>query len=63
MDFELKALTEPGKRMVDLAEEHSANFAATASEHDREGTFRIEKVTFEYIFGEIRVLLQLSQTL
>ena len=45
MDFELKALTEPGKRMVDLAEEHSANFAATAAEHDREGTFPIENVT------------------
>ena len=45
MDFELKALPEPGKRMVDLAEEHSANFAATAAEHDREGTFPIENVT------------------
>ena len=45
MDFELKALTEPGKRMVDLAEEHSANFAATAAEHDREGTFPNENVT------------------
>ena len=45
MDFELKALTEPGKRMVDLAEEHSANYAATAAEHDREGTFPIENVT------------------
>lgn len=45
MDFELKALTEPGKRMVDLAEEHSANFAATAAEHDREGTFPVENVT------------------
>ncbi|MED5207694.1 MAG: acyl-CoA dehydrogenase family protein [Chloroflexota bacterium] len=45
MDFELKALTDPGKRMVDLAEEHSANFAATAAEHDREGTFPIENVT------------------
>lgn len=45
MDFELKALTEPGKRMVDLAEEHSADFAATAAEHDREGTFPIENVT------------------
>ena len=45
MDFELKALTEPGKRMVDFAQEHSANFAATAAEHDREGTFPIENVT------------------
>jgi alkylation response protein AidB-like acyl-CoA dehydrogenase len=42
MDFELKALTEPGKKMVEMAEEHSADFAVNALEHDRNGTFPIE---------------------
>ena len=42
MDFELKALTEDGKKMVALAEQHSADFAVKALEHDRNGTFPIE---------------------
>nr|MBC8280806.1 acyl-CoA/acyl-ACP dehydrogenase [Chloroflexota bacterium] len=45
MDFELKALTEPGKKMVELAEKHAAGFTATALEHDRNGTFPVENFT------------------
>ena len=44
MEFELKALTEPGKKMVELAEKHSSDFAITAVEHDRNGTFPVENV-------------------
>ena len=39
MDFELKAVTKAGERMVELAEEHAADFATRAEQHDRENTF------------------------
>lgn len=39
MDFELKAVTKPGERMIELAEEHAADFATRAEQHDRENTF------------------------
>ena len=45
MEFELKALTEPGRRMVELAEKHAADFAVTAAENDRTGTFPVENIT------------------
>jgi len=45
LDFELKALTETGKRMVELAEKHAADFAVTADEYDRKGVFPVENVT------------------
>jgi L-evernosamine nitrososynthase len=42
MKFELQACTEPGQRMVELAEKHAADFATRAAEHDRENTFVAE---------------------
>ena len=45
MDFELKASTEPGKRMVELAEKHAVDFAVTAAEYDRKGIFPVENIT------------------
>lgn len=45
MEFELQALTRPGKRMVELAEKHAADFAATAAENDRSGIFPVKNIT------------------
>lgn len=42
MDFELRAKTEPGQRMVELAEEHAADFATRAAQHDRDNSFVAE---------------------
>ena len=42
MNQELRALTEAGVRMVELAETHAADFATRADEHDRENTFVAE---------------------
>src|SRR5437773_5531575 len=42
MEFELQACTAPGQRMVELAEEHAADFATRAAEHDLENTFVAE---------------------
>ncbi len=42
MKFELQACTAPGQRMVELAEEHAADFATRAAEHDRENRFVAE---------------------
>ena len=44
MDFELKPVTEPGRRMVELAEEHAADFATRAEQHDRENSFPFENI-------------------
>ena len=44
MEFDLQALTEPGKQMVELAEKHAADFAARADTYDREGAFPFENV-------------------
>ena len=44
MEFELKATTEAGKQMVELAEKHATDFALTAAENDRKGTFPVENI-------------------
>ena len=44
MEFELKASTEAGKRMVELAERHASDFALTAAENDLKGMFPVENI-------------------
>lgn len=44
MEFDLQPLTEPGKRMVELAENHAEDFATRVGQHDRDGTFAVENV-------------------
>lgn len=42
MNFELKARTKAGERMVEVAEEHAADFALRAEQHDRENSYVAE---------------------
>ena len=42
MDFELTPLTAPGERLVALAAQHAADFAPSAAQHDRDGSFPFE---------------------
>ena len=44
MEFELKASTDAGKRMVALAEKHASDFALTAAENDLKGMFPVENI-------------------
>ena len=44
MEFELKPVTEPGRRLVALAEEHATDFATRADQHDRENSFPFENI-------------------
>jgi alkylation response protein AidB-like acyl-CoA dehydrogenase len=44
MNFHLEAQTEPGRRLVALAEELAADFATRAAQHDRAGSFACENV-------------------
>ena len=39
MDFELKPRTSAGARMVELAEQHAADFATRAEQHDRDNSY------------------------
>ena len=44
MNIELKAVTEPGRRLVEIAEGHVADFATHTDEHDRESSFPFENM-------------------
>ncbi len=45
MNFELRPITEPGVRLVALAEAHADDFATRAEQHDRDGSFPFENIT------------------
>ncbi len=44
MNTELQATTEAGRKFVALAEEHAADFATRADQHDREASFPHENI-------------------
>lgn len=44
MNHQLQARTEPGRKLIALAEEHAADFATRAAEHDREASFPYENL-------------------
>ena len=45
MDFALLPNTASGSRLVSLAEQHAADFATRADQHDREGGFAAAQTT------------------
>lgn len=44
MDHELLPVTDPGRTFVAQCEEHAADFASRAAEHDRDATFPVENI-------------------
>lgn len=59
MTHKLNATTEPGQRLVALAEAHAADFATRAARHDREGSFPFENLeelkASGYLYGAVPV--------
>lgn len=51
MDFALQPRTAPGKRFVALTEQHAADFATRAAEHDRDGSFPFENIAAMQLSG------------
>ncbi len=44
MDFALLPSTAAGARFISFAEQHAADFATRADQHDREGSFPFENI-------------------
>ena len=44
MNTELQGTTETGRRFIELAETHAADFASRADQHDRDGSFPFENI-------------------
>ena len=44
MSYQLQATSEPGRRLVRLAEAHAADFSKRTAQHDREATFPFENL-------------------
>jgi alkylation response protein AidB-like acyl-CoA dehydrogenase len=42
MNFELQAVTEPGRVLVEMAEKHASDFASRAQDHDADQSFPFE---------------------
>src|ERR1041385_5897675 len=60
MDFALQPNTPSGWRFIELAEQHATDFAARASQHDREGSFPFENIRDMQQSGAMRACVPLE---